>query len=263
MKKLLANSYIEPYKKKQKYSLAKHYKELAKHSEGNAFAFKHSSVFSSLIEGSGIDLDSYLFNKETNYQSKTMQQIDDLIEAYKFAKTHRLNETNLYKVHAIISRNFDMHEAYKGKLRDKEVRVGNSFETVYRGARVEILSETVKQFFSELQILVKRKNFTYDEAFYYASLVHLVFVKIHPFADGNGRVARLLEKWVLALLLDKEVWKIPSEAHYYLKRDVYYKNLKAIGKDYETLDYGKAVPFLLMLPYSFGLSKKYYKYIHR
>ncbi len=25
------------------------------------------------------------------------------------------------------------------------------------------------------------------EVFYYASLIHLVFVKIHPFQDGNGR----------------------------------------------------------------------------
>ena len=35
------------------------------------------------------------------------------------------------------------------------------------------------------------------EIFYYAALVHLVFVKIHPFQDGNGRSARLLEKWFL------------------------------------------------------------------
>ena len=26
------------------------------------------------------------------------------------------------------------------------------------------------------------------EIFYYASLIHLVLVKIHPFQDGNGRI---------------------------------------------------------------------------
>lgn len=35
------------------------------------------------------------------------------------------------------------------------------------------------------------------EIFYYAAFVHLVFIKIHPSQDGNGRTARLLEKWFL------------------------------------------------------------------
>lgn len=30
-----------------------------------------------------------------------------------------------------------------------------------------------------------------------ASLIHFIFVSIHPFADGNGRVARLFHSWVL------------------------------------------------------------------
>jgi len=36
------------------------------------------------------------------------------------------------------------------------------------------------------------------EVFYYVSLVHLAFVKIHRFIDGNGRIGWLLEKWFLA-----------------------------------------------------------------
>jgi len=34
-----------------------------------------------------------------------------------------------------------------------------------------------------------------DSELFFAALIHLVFVKIHPFDDGNGRAARLLEKW--------------------------------------------------------------------
>ncbi|MBL0098191.1 MAG: Fic family protein [Bacteroidetes bacterium] len=35
-------------------------------------------------------------------------------------------------------------------------------------------------------------------------MIHLVFVKIHPLNDGNGRSARLIEKWFLAQKLGKK-----------------------------------------------------------
>ena len=43
-------------------------------------------------------------------------------------------------------------------------------------------------------------------------MIHLVFVKIHPWNDGNGRSARLMEKWFLAQKLDEKAWFIESES---------------------------------------------------
>ena len=65
---------------------------------------------------------------------------------------------------------------------------------IYTGAPVSIVVEETKKLFSDISILRKRE-LTNSEVFYFASMIHLVFVKIHPFADGNGRSARLLEKW--------------------------------------------------------------------
>ena len=255
---LITNTLLSEYEKKQRFSLAKHFKEIGKHKQSAVFAFTHSSVFSSLIEGSGIDMDSYLFNKETGYQNKEMRQIDDLINAYQFARTHALSYKNLLGAHKILSTNFDIQPKYKGKLRDREVRVGNFFTTVYEATPVKDLTAEMKLFFTEVETVLKRKKYTYNEAFYFASMVHLVFVKIHPFADGNGRAARLLEKWFLAKILGAEAWAIPSEVNYWVKREKYYDNLKLLGKTYEAVNYENALPFLLMLPTSFGLSKKYY-----
>jgi Fic family protein len=76
----------------------------------------------------------------------------------------------------------------------------------------------------------------------------LVFVKIHPWNDGNGRSGRLLEKWFLAEKLGSKAWFIQSEKMYYQQHQTYYKNIRILGLEYNELNYEKALSFLLMLP---------------
>jgi Fic family protein len=77
-----------------------------------------------------------------------------------------------------------------------------------------------------------------------------VFVKIHPFEDGNGRAARLLEKWFIAEKMRHKAWFMQTEKYYYTQHQTYYNNIWLLGLEYDTLDYSKALPFLLMLPAS-------------
>ena len=108
----------------------------------------------------------------------------------------------------------------------------------------------MKKFYVDIDSLISAK-LSIEEVFFYAALIRLVFVKIHPFNDGNGRSARLLEKWFLAQHLGEKAWFIQSEKYYYQNHQTYYNNLRALGLEYENLDYGKSLPFLLMLPSSF------------
>ena len=107
----------------------------------------------------------------------------------------------------------------------------------------------MKKFFNDVSILLKQQ-LSIEEVFYYASFIHLVFVKIHPWNDGNGRTARLLEKWFLAQKLGDKAWFIQSEKMYYNQHNTYYKNIRLLGLEYDELDYTQAIPFLLMLPNS-------------
>jgi Fic family protein len=88
-----------------------------------------------------------------------------------------------------------------------------------------------------------------SEVFYFASLIHLKFAHIHSFRDGNGRAARLIEKWFLSEKLGKNFWKLSSEKFYKDNQMDYYNNIN-LGLNYDTLNYDKCIPFLLMLPKS-------------
>lgn len=74
-------------------------------------------------------------------------------------------------------------------------------------------------------------------------MIHIVFLKIHPFIDGNGRSARLLAKWFLAQKLGVKSWYIQSERFYYEHHEEYYKNIRVLGIEYPMLDYSKALQF--------------------
>jgi len=71
-------------------------------------------------------------------------------------------------------------------------------------------------------------------------------VKIHPFQDGNGRTARLIEKWFLIEKIGEKATLVQSEKYYYKELNDYYANIRKIGLEYEDLDYSKSLDFLLM-----------------
>ena len=103
------------------------------------------------------------------------------------------------------------------------------------------------KFYDDLTLLIKTEM-PIEQVFFYASMIHLVFVKIHPWNDGNGRSARLFEKWFLAEKLGDKAWFVQSEKMYYNRHQTYYSNIRLLGLEYPALDYSKALPFLLMLP---------------
>jgi Fic family protein len=111
----------------------------------------------------------------------------------------------------------------------------------------------MNKFYEDIEELLNLK-LTIEEVFYYAAMIYLVFIKIHPWNDGIGRSARLIEKWFLAQKLGDKAWFILSEKSYYQKHQSYYKNIRLLGLEYAELNYLQALPFLLMLPNSLSIS---------
>jgi Fic family protein len=210
-----------------------------------------SSVFSSKIEGEDIELDSYIKHKRfgIEFLPDYTKKIDDLYNAYTFAKTTRLNKENIAEAHKLLSKHIvSIHR--QGKIRTQNMYVSTS------DGRIEYVAATpfevegeMEKFYADIDILLNMK-LTIDEVFFFAAMIHLVFVKIHPWNDGNGRSARLIEKWFLAQKLGDKAWFVQSEKNYYQQHQTYYNNIRLLGIEYPELDYAKALPFLLMLPNS-------------
>lgn len=208
-----------------------------------------SSVYSSKIEGEDIELDSYIKHKRfgIEFLPDYTKKIDDLYDAYTFAQSHGLEEKNIAEAHRLLSRHI-VAKHQQGKLRTQNMYVSTPDGKIEYVAATPYAVEAEMQKLYEDIVVLLNNSLTIAEVFFYAAFIHLVFVKIHPFNDGNGRTARLLEKWFLAQKLGANAWFVPSEKNYYQQHQTYYKHLRALGLEYPELDYGKALPFLLMLP---------------
>jgi Fic family protein len=215
-----------------------------------------SSVFSSKIEGEEINLDSYIKHKKfgIEFLPDYTRKIDDLYDAYTFAKNNKLNSKNLIEVHKILSKNI-LAAHMQGTLRNQNMYVSSSDGKIeYVAISPFELENEIEKLYEDINVLLNQ-DLTIDEVFFFAAMIHLVFVKIHPYNDGNGRSGRLLEKWFLAQKLGEKAWFIQSEKHYYNHHQTYYNNLRKLGLEYPDLDYTKALPFLLMLPDALNKSK--------
>lgn len=206
-----------------------------------------SSVYSSKIEGEQVEFDSYFKHKVLHVEllNTFTQRADDLFEAYEFITTNELNLQNVNTAHKLITRNL-LPAKYRGAVRTNPMFVINENDQIdYVACDAAQLSSELSKFFHDVALLSKA-SLAVEEVFYFAALLHLVFVKIHPYQDGNGRTARLLEKWFLIQHLGAKAIGIQLEKNYYLNLQAYYKNIKALGVEYIELNYTKALPFLLM-----------------
>ncbi len=251
---ILSDQLLAEYNQKVSKAIQKDFEALAESElsiDTFSFYISVAAVYSSKIEGENIELDSYVKHKRfgVEFLPDYTRKIDDLYNAYQFVKQSPCNQNNLEHAHQLLTKHI-LPTAQQGKIRS-----GNMYVTTSEGrieyvaaAALEVRTE-LQKLYSDLDKLLK-SDLTINEVFFFAAMLHLVFVKIHPFDDGNGRVSRLLEKWFLSNKLGAKAWFVQSERNYYSHHQTYYKNIRLLGLEYDTLDYSAAMPFLLMLPQS-------------
>ncbi len=214
------------------------------------FNFYHSvaAVFSSRIEGEIITLDEFIKHRiqHVEFQPDYTRKIDDLYHAYQFATENPLTAENFKMAHGLLTKNI-LQPNHQGTFRTGNMYVlTESGKIEYVAAAPHVVNEHVNFLFDDITKLLEA-DLAFAEVLYFASMLHLVFVKIHPFNDGNGRASRLLEKWFLAEKLGSKAWFIESERFYHDNYDMYFANIRKLGLEYEQLNYLQADTFILML----------------
>lgn len=248
--KILTADLLERYRKALKESPGERLDKIKKFDmpvDYFQFCKSVSSVYSSRIEGEEIEFDSFFKHKFLNVQFKPdyTRKADDLYAAYDFIDNHEITLKNLRKAHSILTSNI-LPASQQGLLRTNPMFVINSDDKIdYVAADPSMVKKEIGKLFDDISLLLETELDSY-EIFYYAAMIHLFFVKIHPFQDGNGRAARLLEKWFLLQKIGPKAVAIQLERNYYLHFKDYYQNIRKIGLEYHELDYSKSLDFLLM-----------------
>lgn len=149
-----------------------------------------SSVFSARIEGNPLTVDQ--FSNASDGVKKI--EIRNLMLAYKyiekqFTEKKKLALTHILELHKIVLENLSPDA---GRLRREMGAIFNQAGVaVYVSPPPDQLNSLLKQLLDYLRSPAEKNPLVRS------AIGHLIFEKIHPFIDGNGRVGRLLMHAVL------------------------------------------------------------------
>lgn len=199
------------------------------------------------IEGNTLTEEQVLkrIQQQSPPQNYLEQEVDNVLKAINEAVSQALLDPNpLLTIDEIKQWNWHIleglsleKEVIPGKVRQHEVGLGN-----YLGAPAEDcewLLERLCQWLNSDAFLPAEEEDRIPRALLRAIAGHLYLAWIHPFGDGNGRTARLLEFQVLVSAGVPDVAAHLLSNHYNSTRREYYDRLNEASRSG-----GNALPFI-------------------
>ncbi len=187
------------------------------------------SIFSTAaIEGNPLseEVVSELVNKKASGKERAEREIYNLKRAYEYLKRLRPTESKLRMseklikdLHLSITEDIDYPDNKPGMYRSHRVQVGDKTHGgTYTPPKI---NEDIVMLMPKFIEWMNSEGILALDPFYRASLAHYHLALIHPFGDGNGRTARLLEALILQSAGIKYVPVMLSN-FYYQNMDDYY-----------------------------------------
>ena len=172
---------------------------------------------------------------KSQFSERSEKEIANLKEAYDFVKTIsfenppiELSEDLITTLHRLITKEIDYGDNLPGKYRNGRVEVGDhDHGGIYVPPKIiEDISSLMKEFIRWINSDIAKEQ---DEILRPA-MAHFYLGMIHPFWDGNGRTARLLEALMLTWNGHKYAPAMLSN-YYYDNVDEYYRAFSLTRKD--------------------------------
>lgn len=131
--------------------------------------------------------------KNSNFVERHNFKNFDLSISDLFFDKLSISHNRIHNIHKFVMKNENENEKI-GKYRKTEVRVSNitqdTEEIFWYGAK----PEDIKNFMDSFIKIYKTNSISIIDSnpFLKSALIHLLFIKIHPYYDGNGRSARII-----------------------------------------------------------------------
>ncbi|AYQ57542.1 Pseudogene of Conserved hypothetical protein (C-terminal part) [Bathymodiolus thermophilus thioautotrophic gill symbiont] len=130
-----------------------------------------------------IDLDKYISEREL-FEAKNLARVVDYIN--KKATQSELTLEIILLLHQMLLANINDDFAGRWRQKDEWVRVGNHIAVAPEQIINKLHKMLADYFATNDEHIIKR-----------IALLHLQFEQIHPFIDGNGRIGRVLNNYLL------------------------------------------------------------------
>ena len=157
-----------------------------------------SSLFSARIEGNPLTLTEF----ESTHDVVQKQEVDNILRTITYIDTH-LRPNQLITAQTLLS----FHRVAMHNLSDQAGRWRSEVSAIFNQSGVAVYMPPPPQ---QIQSLVTELlNFVNSNkesnVLIRALITHLLFEKIHPFLDGNGRAGRLL----IYAICKQSAWEFP------------------------------------------------------
>lgn len=179
---------------------------------------KVRSIHSSLaIEANSLSLESVesiVENKIVLGNRKEIQEVKNANELYEHINEYNWkSEFDFLKAHTLMMKYFDDDNGYY-RNHGEGVKRGN--EVIYSAPQSILVPSLMRSLFEFMD-----DNENKIHPLILSSIFHYYFVYVHPFSDGNGRMARF---WVSLILTNwnSKFEYIPIEEEIYLNQQRYY-----------------------------------------
>ncbi len=179
-----------------------------------------SSLFSARIEGNPLELPDLTLGNSKDAKKLEVFNILDAIRFIEIGNKLDITTKLLKDIHAMILKDISPDAGFTRK--EPSAIFNQAGQAIY----IAPAPSQIKLFLNELFKFINsdHEKFPLITAF----ISHLIFEKIHPFLDGNGRVGRLL----ISAILKLKNWTLPFTVPF----EEYLDSHK--GEYYLTLDHG-------------------------